>query len=629
MRRWTVVSLACLLGITEAPIAREAVLELPRTGHVLGIGKPTPGEDAGNGDSPHFLRVEQTSDGPATAGRAPSGIEIRKLDDQLVRSLALTAKVWGFLKYHHPDATSGLADWDKELFGVLAKVRSSRSLKQTQALLTAWISQLHAVPSCDACGEADSSAYQTRPNLAWLNDLRLVGPELGAQLRSVLRNRVPAEQTYVRLQPGAGNPVFISENRYPDVSFPDSGYQLLAVFRFWNIVEYWYPYRELLGDKWDEELLRAVRRSGPMQESEPFQRSLIELISSVRDGHASLWSSLDVRPPRGNCRLPMTFRWINNGLVVKSATAIEGADKPLPGDAVEFIDGRSIARLKDSFIRYYVGSNDSARNADFALGIGRGACGSAELDVRRAGIRKTIRVERIAPDALAERDARRNDRAGDAIQRIEPNALYLKMSLAQPEDISRLFDLAAATDDLIVDLRGYPANSLGYAIGARLVERATPYIRFSFVDYSTPGAVKWGSAQNLEPAERPFVGRVVLLVDETTMSNGEFTAMALQASAHVTTVGSQTAGADGNMSAIPIPGGFMAAISGIGVFYPDGRPTQRVGLKIDVTCPQTLESIAAGRDEAFECALKIVNRAGDAHTSSRTPGQNQLTEPAR
>ena len=43
-------------------------------------------------------------------------------------------------------------------------------------------------------------------------------------------------------------------------------------------------------------------------------------------------------------------------------------------------------------------------------------------------------------------------------------------------------------------------------------------------------------------------------------------------------LGSTTAGADGNVSNIPLPGGLRTMISGIGVFYPDKGPTQRVGI---------------------------------------------------
>ena len=68
----------------------------------------------------------------------------------------------------------------------------------------------------------------------------------------------------------------------------------------------------------------------------------------------------------------------------------------------------------------------------------------------------------------------------------------------------------------------------------------------------------------------------------------------------------QIAGADGNVSPIALPGGLRTAISGIGVFYPDKRPTQRVGIIPDVTVRPTLAGVRAGRDEVLEVGLRQI-----------------------
>jgi C-terminal processing protease CtpA/Prc len=66
---------------------------------------------------------------------------------------------------------------------------------------------------------------------------------------------------------------------------------------------------------------------------------------------------------------------------------------------------------------------------------------------------------------------------------------------------------------------------------------------------------------------------------------------------------STTAGADRNVSLIPLPGGIGSLISGIGVFYPDGSPTQQVGIVPDLEIRPTIEGIRAGRDEVLEEAV--------------------------
>jgi hypothetical protein len=47
-------------------------------------------------------------------------------------------------------------------------------------------------------------------------------------------------------------------------------------------------------------------------------------------------------------------------------------------------------------------------------------------------------------------------------------------------------------------------------------------------------------------------------------------------------------------------------ISGLGVFYPDKQPTQRVGIHLDVEVIPSLAGIRAGRDEVLEAGIRQI-----------------------
>jgi C-terminal processing protease CtpA/Prc len=95
-------------------------------------------------------------------------------------------------------------------------------------------------------------------------------------------------------------------------------------------------------------------------------------------------------------------------------------------------------------------------------------------------------------------------------------------------------------------------------------------------------------------------------VDAVTQSSAEYHSMAFRAAPGAVVVGSTTAGADGNVSQIPLPGDLHTMISGIGVFYPDQRPTQRIGIVPDVIVEPTIADIRAGRDPVLEEALRLI-----------------------
>jgi C-terminal processing protease CtpA/Prc len=102
----------------------------------------------------------------------------------------------------------------------------------------------------------------------------------------------------------------------------------------------------------------------------------------------------------------------------------------------------------------------------------------------------------------------------------------------------------------------------------------------------------------------------VILVDETTQSQAEYTTMAFRTAPGAIVIGSTTAGADGDVSAIPLPGALSSYISGLGVFYPDTRPTQRIGIIPDIVVKPTIAGIRAGRDELFEEAVRQIMGSG-------------------
>ena len=73
-------------------------------------------------------------------------------------------------------------------------------------------------------------------------------------------------------------------------------------------------------------------------------------------------------------------------------------------------------------------------------------------------------------------------------------------------------------------------------------------------------------------------------------------------------IGSQTAGTDGNASQVVLPGGLGTIISGLGVYYPDGTETQRMGIVPDIEVKRTIQGVREQRDELLEKAIELIKR---------------------
>jgi C-terminal processing protease CtpA/Prc len=186
---------------------------------------------------------------------------------------------------------------------------------------------------------------------------------------------------------------------------------------------------------------------------------------------------------------------------------------------------------------------------------------------------------------------------------LTPEVAYLKLSSIVAADIPDYMRRARNARVLVVDIRNYPSEFVVFSLGGHFVTEPTEFARFTRGDASNPGAFHFTPPVSLQPIEPHFGGRVVILVDEASQSQAEYTAMAFRAATDALVVGSTTAGADGNVSPIPLPGGVGALISGIGVFYPDRTPTQRIGIVPDVEVTPTIRGIREGRDEVLEEAV--------------------------
>jgi hypothetical protein len=224
-------------------------------------------------------------------------------------------------------------------------------------------------------------------------DLGIISP--CAPCAKIRDNRVPSKQFYVSLVPDVSNPSFDHELAYAQLALPDAGFQLLAVYRFWNIVEYWSPYRDLVGEDWDGVLAQFIPRIALAKNAEAYKRDLLALIAKAHDGHANLWSSLQVRPPVGDCQLPVQVRFIDSLPVITGAHADPASVNGLKvGDVITELDGVPVAKLMENWMPYYAGSNEPARLRDVGRSMTRGKCGESTIAICRESQELKLTIER-------------------------------------------------------------------------------------------------------------------------------------------------------------------------------------------------------------------------------------------
>jgi carboxyl-terminal processing protease len=156
----------------------------------------------------------------------------------------------------------------------------------------------------------------------------------------------------------------------------------------------------------------------------------------------------------------------------------------------------------------------------------------------------------------------------------------------------------------ILDVRGNTGGNEAWAqkFAAHFADRERVYARHRF--RNGPSAANFGPWQDrrLVPREgKTFTKPVVVLIGPGCISSGEGFVKAMKCLPHVTLVGKPTAGASGNPSTLDLPNGVGVRFSRWVDAFPDGTPTEGVGVPPDVDVTQ-----AGDHDPTLEKAEEIL-----------------------
>jgi C-terminal processing protease CtpA/Prc len=189
---------------------------------------------------------------------------------------------------------------------------------------------------------------------------------------------------------------------------------------------------------------------------------------------------------------------------------------------------------------------------------------------------------------------------------LDKNIGYVTLQNIKEEDVPEIRKQFIDTKGIIVDIRNYPSTFVPFLLGSFFTSKFAPFVTFTNGNVNNPGEFTFGKLLKIPSKHKTYKGKVVVIVNELTQSSAEYTTMAFRAGENTTVIGSTTAGADGNVSSILLPGNIRTMISGIGVFYPDKTQTQRVGIVPDIEVKPTIIGIKNGKDEPLEKAIELI-----------------------
>lgn len=524
--------------------------------------------------------------------------------------------IWGLLKYNHPEISQGEFDYNKEFILEYDKLKLISDRSTFNEELSQWMTKFDSKNTKYKSKDkllGNENLFHENEDFDWIENSEF-NTTVVKKLYKIKDNLVE-KGYYASVSPLSRIVSF--ENEIPLTAFDVSieSHRLLFLSSFWNAMAYWNVNLYLTDKLWSEVLTEMISE---FLKTDNFGLAKDKLFSRLGDSHSNYsfsegFNSL-IKFPNFKGRV------INDSLVVTNIYHKERQlkDNISKGDVIFSVEGLS---LKEYYTRKFSdmvsvsNSNYLKRLMDKSYLL----ASDSELDSVLVSVRnkngKTYDTyiklyELVNKNAIFVRslpDQQPN------WKKLGENIGYLNLFRIDKDGLKEAFNELYDTEGIIIDLRNYPRNINASEITKYLYPKRSTFIKV--LASAGPSLGEYEIKSPLRMIMNPFMagqknanyykGKVVLLVDRSTASNAEFIGMAIQNAPNCITIGEQTCGAVLNRNQIMLIDSTSIDYTSRGAFYPNDKPVQRKGLKIDYEVKES--AVNYNPNLYTEEAVRVIN----------------------
>ncbi len=528
--------------------------------------------------------------------------------------------VWGLLKYHHPDISKGLYNWDFELLHFLEKVENLDEQEKLNTELLVFIKKFNKPKTRfknNPIKINSSKIFKKNLNYDWIEEIPF-DSELRSKLTKIKNNNAVGDY-YASL--GKLNKMLSFSNEKGIENFKPKlkNHRLLEFFSFWNIIQYWNVNKYLTDSNWLQVLEELTAVFSDATTIDKYEVAKLKMFAKLNDSH-SYMTSMFYYNTQLNFGPTFGTEIINDSIKVTSIynKTLSQNDTINLGDVILEINDLSVTKyINDRFSELFSSSNKTYLRELINRFVLRNNKNSLKVKVLRKNGRIESKTITLYKTFKVENFERLFKPDNSDWRKIAPKISCINLSKISSKKFAKVFKENKNDEAIILDLRNYPKHLRIKDFSKVLFPNKKTFIKVLLPVKSNPSYGELGINAPLKIIADPFKvgkknsnyykGKIVLLVNRKTGSMAEYFGMAIQQSPNCITIGEQTMGAVMNIASATLPDKQKFYFTGAGAFYPNGDRVQRNGLKIDYYIKES--AINYNPNLYIEQAIKIIKKS--------------------
>ena len=400
---------------------------------------------------------------------------------------------------------------------------------------------------------------------------------------------------------------------FNDNSFPSEAERVMAVTKLYTVIKYFSPHKELMKCNWDEIYKTFLSKSINCVNRSDYIDLIKEMSSFIKDSHVFLWYTRE----KAGRKIPITTIFLENKMIISEITNEEFQilHNIEIGDEIIEINDRSIEKLIKEQRKYISASREITllRELMRILLIGEINKPFSLKLISKTGLKKTV-SGKYGEFIISDNN---NRKSAESIKEITETILYVKLYTLSTNDTTELETKLMKFKNVIFDMRGYPSYSFSDMLSLlkQLCKKdifdwgkvKIPIISYNPVSEENNFFV-FKTLISESKASPKFDNKIVVLVNDETQSYAEAISDALRVNSDAILIGSNTAGANGDVTFMSLPGNLDLMFSQMDVLISDGISMQKVGLNPDIVVNPTINGIRSRRDELIDKAIEYFNK---------------------